>query len=117
MLALMFGTVVLAITYGAFWHNQPARRQNDERGDDDIQFGRLVNHSLELKPKGVVLLAGKGVLPAIQTEFFCPVLRCPRGLDPRRRTLLDRAAVESPTPADLFQSKANRDDLIAVRTT
>ena len=117
MLTLMFGTVVLTITYGAFWHNQPARRQNDERGDDDIQFGRLVNHSLELKRKGVVLLAGKGVQPAKQTEFVRPVLRGLRGLDLRRRTLVDCAAVESPTPADLFQSTANRDDLIAVRTT
>jgi hypothetical protein len=30
MLTLMLGTVMLALTYGASWHNQPARRQHDE---------------------------------------------------------------------------------------
>jgi hypothetical protein len=117
MLTLMLGTVVLAITYGAFWHNQRARRQNDERGDDDFRFGRLVNHALELERKGRVFLAGKGVIPAKQTEFFRPVLRALRGFNPSRRILVDRAAVESSIPADLFKSKANRDELVAVRTT
>jgi hypothetical protein len=27
MLTLMLGTVILALTYGAFWHNQPACRR------------------------------------------------------------------------------------------
>ena len=34
MLTLIVGTVILALTYGAFWHNQPAGGQERERGDN-----------------------------------------------------------------------------------
>ena len=39
MLCLMLGTFVLTLTYAVFWHNQPARRQSDERGGNDFWFG------------------------------------------------------------------------------
>ena len=47
MLTLMLSTLVLALTYGAFWCNQPARRQNDDTGDPGSRLGRLVNRVLE----------------------------------------------------------------------
>ena len=43
MLILIFGAVILDLTYGAFWHNQPARRQNAQRADPAFRLG-LVNH-------------------------------------------------------------------------
>jgi hypothetical protein len=128
MLALMLGTVALAVTYGAFWHNQPARRQNDERGDQAFRLGRPANRALEwlllmphisnpLERKKRVLLTEKGVIPAKQTEFFRPVLRALHRLNPRRRILVDGAAMELSIPADLFKSKANTNALAAGRTT
>ena len=29
MIPLLIGTVILILTYGAFWHNQPARQPED----------------------------------------------------------------------------------------
>jgi len=37
MLTLMFGTVILGLIYGAFWHNQPARGPAYEKGDHEFR--------------------------------------------------------------------------------
>jgi hypothetical protein len=116
MLSMMLGTVVLAITYGAFWHNQPARRQNDQRGDDDFRLGRPVNHSLELKRKGRVFPTGKRVKPR-QTKFFRPVLRALRGWNPWHQILVDHAGMRPSIPAYLFKPKENTNELAAEKTT
>jgi hypothetical protein len=34
ILPLMVGTVVLAVVYGLFWHNQPAQERNRPESDD-----------------------------------------------------------------------------------
>jgi hypothetical protein len=47
MLTLILGTLIIAMTYGAFWHNQPARPPNDQRRGHSFRLGRLVNHALE----------------------------------------------------------------------
>src|SRR3974377_298439 len=47
MITLMVGTVILALTCGAFWHQQPARRQNDDSGDRPFPPGHLVTCALE----------------------------------------------------------------------
>ena len=128
MLTLMLGTVILALTYGVFWHNQPARRQNDGRGDPGFRLGRLVNRALEwlllmphvsnpLEMEERAFLTGKGIVPAKQTEFFRSVLRALRGLDPRRRTLVDRAVVGPSIPVHLFNPKPNTNELAAGRIT
>lgn len=126
MLTLMLGTMILALTFGAFWQNQPARRQNDEREDQASPLGAVVNRALEwlllmphlsnpVEREEGVFLPGKAVVPARQTEFFRAVLRALRGLDPRRRTLVDRSAVEPSIPADLFKPEANTDALATGR--
>ena len=127
MLTLMLGTVILALTYGAFWQNQPARRQNDDRGDPGFRLGSLVNRALEwlvlmphlsnpVEKKECVSPTGKRVIPR-QTEFFRPVRRALRGWNPWRRILVDRAVVESSIPAHLFNPKPNTNELAAGRTT
>jgi len=130
MLTLMLGTVILALTYGAFWHNQPARRQNNERGDDEFLFGRLVTRALEwlllmphvsnpLEKSGHIIRTEKGVIPVRRSELFRPVLRALRGLKPRHRLLVDRTAVtvvELSIPGDSLE-KANTHALAAGRTT
>ena len=128
MLTPMLGTVILALTYGAFWHNQPARRQNDERGDQTFLLGRPANRALEwlllmphvsnpLERKKRVFLTEKGVIPAKQTEFFRPVLRALRGWNPWHRILVDQGAVPPSIPAGLIKSKVNTNELVVGRTT
>jgi hypothetical protein len=39
MFTIMVATVILALTYGAFWHNQPARAQDHEQGDNTERSG------------------------------------------------------------------------------
>jgi len=128
MITLMLGTVILALTYGAFWHNQPARPQNDESESDLSRLGRLVNRALEwlllmphasnpLERKEYVSPAEKAVIPARQTEFFRPVPRALRGLSPWLRILVDRTSVKPSISADSFKSKANTNALAAGRTT
>ena len=126
MLTLMLGTIILALTYGAFWHNQPARRQNDEKGGDDFRFGRPAKRALEwlllmphvsnpLEKSECLVAAGKGVIPS-QTGLFRPVVRALRGFKPWRRILMRRTGVEPSIPADLFGSKAGTNALAAGRT-
>lgn len=128
MITHIIATVILAVTFGAFWHNRPARSPNARRRYPGFRLVRVVNRVLgwpALMPrlstpagkKEAVFLKGKGVLPERQTGFFRQVLRAHRGLNPRRRILVDRATVESSIPATLFKSKANRDELVAARTT
>jgi len=45
MFTFIFGTLILALAYGAFWHNQPARGQdrqeskrNNRRKNERISF-------------------------------------------------------------------------------
>jgi hypothetical protein len=128
MLALILGTVILALAYGALWHNQPARRQNDERGDEDFRFGRLVNHALEwllLMPhvsnpaenKEPARISEKSAIPKRQTAFFRPVLHALRRWNHWRRLLIGRAAVTPPACADLFKSRVDTNALAGGRTT
>lgn len=130
MLTLMVGTVILALIYGAFWHNRPARPQNDESESDLSWLERMVNRALEwlvlmphvsnpLERKEYVSPAVKGVIPVRQSELFRPVLRALRGLNPWHRLLVDRnavGAVELSMPTDSFE-KANTHGLAAGRTT
>jgi hypothetical protein len=100
MLTLMLGSVVLALTYGAFWHNQPARRQHGEREDQAFRLGDptlRVSNPIEREER--IVLTGKDVVPTRETEFFRPVLQSLRGLNRRRRISVDRTAVESSIPA------------------
>lgn len=57
MFTLMLGTVVLALTYGAFWHNQPARTRESEKQDQALppagSMNRVVawlNNIADFKP-------------------------------------------------------------------
>ncbi len=47
MLTLIFGTLILALTYGAFWHSEPAGRQTQQSRRDDSRFGRLLSRALD----------------------------------------------------------------------
>jgi hypothetical protein len=122
MLALMLGTIILALTYGALWHNRPARRQNEDGGDDLFSLGRLVILALEwlaliphvsssLQTKESVSLAAKGAVPK-QTQVLRPVVR-PRRLSLWKRILSNRSAVEASMPGNLFKVKAHRQALHA----
>jgi len=112
MISLIVGTVILALTYGAFWHKQPGRGQNDDGGDHPFPFGHFVNRALEWlvlmrrlpsaaerKAPGV---SKKSARPEEQTEFLRPVLREVRGWNPERRIPVERAAAEPSVPAGLF---------------
>lgn len=127
MITYMIATVILAVTYGAFWHDQPARPPNDQSGDPGSRLGRLVNLALEwlvlmphvpnpLEKSEGVFLAGKGVIPR-QAEFFRLVPRALRGLNPWRRILVERDAMGHSIPADLFKPKVDTNALAAGRTT
>src|SRR5215469_5621322 len=39
MFTVILGTFVMALTYGAFWHNQPARRENSNPSDNQNASG------------------------------------------------------------------------------
>ena len=87
MLCLMLGTFVLTLTYAIFWHNQPARRQSDEKGGNDFRFGPVLTRVLAWLlviprlPSSVgqnecVLPNGQGVEPS-QTAFLRQVCAMP----------------------------------------
>jgi hypothetical protein len=110
MITLVVGTVILALTYGAFWHKQPARRQNDEGGDGPFPLGRSVNRALEwlvLMPrlsnaaerKAPILVSEQSAMPEGHTEFLRPMLRDVRGWNPARVT---RASAAPSVPTALF---------------
>ena len=120
--------LILALTYGAFWHNQPARPSNHQRRDLGFRLGRLVNRALEwlvLMPhlsnpaekKESVFLNGKGVIPERQTGFFRQVLRAFLVGNPRHRILVNHAGMRPSIPADLFKTEANTNELAAGKTT
>jgi hypothetical protein len=128
MITYMIATVILAVTYGALWQNQPARPPNDQSGDPGFRLGRLVNRALEwlvLMPhvpnpaekKEPVFLTGKGVIPEGRTRFFRPVLRARLVRNPWRRILVDRAGMRPSIPAYLFKPTANTNELAAGKTT
>ena len=122
----IIATVILAVTYGAFWHDQPARPPNDQRRDPGFRLGRLVNRALEwlvLMPhlsnpaekKESVFLNGKGhtgeANRVLSTSAPCspdvePVASNPRG--PCWNATLDTAY--------LFKPKANTNELAAGKT-
>ena len=128
MITYMIATVILAVTYGAIWHDQPARPPNDQSGDPGSRLGRLVNRALEWlvlmphlsKPaekKAPVFLTGKGVIPERQTGFFRQVRRALLVWNPWRRILVDLAGMRPSIPADLFKPKVNTNELAAGKTT
>jgi hypothetical protein len=127
VITFMIATVILAVTYGAFWHDQPARSPNDQSGDPGSRLGRLVNRALEwlvlmphlsnpVEKKVGVLLVGKGGMPC-QAEFLRPRLRALRGWKPWRRILVELAAIGHSMPAHLFKPKVNTNELAAGKTT
>ncbi len=87
MLPLILGTLILALTYGAFWHSEPARRQNQERERDDSRFGRLLTRvlawlllmphlSYSVEQQECAMPNGEGVEPG-QTPFLRQVCAMP----------------------------------------
>ncbi len=87
MLSLMLGTLVLALTYAVIWHNQPARRQSDDKGGSDFRFAPMLTRALawllvaphlsySVERKEGVLPNGKGVEPG-QTLFLRQVCAMP----------------------------------------
>jgi len=128
MMTHIIATLILALTYGAFWHNQAAKPRNNARRDPGFWLGRLVNRALEwlvLMPhlsnpaekKEPVFLTGNGVIPERQTGFFGQVLGAVLVWKPWRRILADRAGMRPSIPADLFKPKASTNELPAGRTT
>jgi hypothetical protein len=124
----IIATVILAVTFGAFWHNQPARSPNHQRRDPGFRLGPLVNRVLEwlfLMPhfsnpaekKKSVFLNGESVIPERQTGFFRQVLRALLVSIPWRRTLVDRAGMRPSRPAYLFKPRVNTNELAAGKTT
>jgi hypothetical protein len=127
MLTLVLGTLVIAMTYGACWHNQPARPPNNQRRDPGFRLRRFVNRALEslvLMPyvsnpaeeKEPAILSGKRVIPDTQTGFFRQVFRAPLVWNPWRRILVDRAGTRPSIPAHLFKPQANTNELAAEKT-
>jgi hypothetical protein len=127
MITYMIATVILAVTYGAFWHDQPARPPTDHRRDPGSRLGRFVNRALEwlvlmphfsnpVEKKEGVMLIGKCGMPC-QAEFLRPRLRALRGWKPWRRILVERAAIGHSIPADLFKPSVNTNELAAGKTT
>ena len=128
MLTLILGTCMLALTYGAFWHSQPARRRNNQTRGDDFQFGLPVNRALEwllliphvsnpaenMEP---ILVTEERPIPKRQAVRFRAVLRAFLGRKPWHGLLITRAAVASPLHADLFKSKVDTNALAAGRAT
>lgn len=126
MLTLILGTLIIAMTYGAFWHNQPARLLNDRKGDPGFR-GRLVNRALEWlvlmprvsnpaeKNKPGVLIR-RVVLHDTQTGFFLRAVHCLLAWNHWRRILLDRAATQSSVPTHLFKPQEITNALAAEKT-
>ncbi len=109
VLTLTVATLIITVTCRAFWHNQPARPPNDQRGDLDFGLRRLVNGALEwlvfmphlsnpAEKKEPAFLTGKVVILDRQTTFFRRVLRalCWKFW---RRILVNRAVTQSSVPA------------------
>jgi hypothetical protein len=112
MITLIVGTVILALTYGVFWHQQPARRQNDDDEDHPFPLGHFVNRALEwlvlmrrlpssAASQARVLVSQQSAIPEGQTEILRPVLGNVRGWNPERIPV-ERAAAEPSVPAGLF---------------
>ena len=128
MITLTLGTVILALTYGAFWHNQPARRQKDDRGNRGFRPSSLVTRVLEwlvvmphvsdrAEKTEPFFLTRKCVIPDRQTRFFRQVLRAFLGWNLWPRILGEHAEMRPSIPADLFKTKANTNELPAGKTT
>ena len=111
MLTLMLGTVILALTYGALWHNQPARRRNDKDGEPPSPLGTLLNRSLEWllqichlshpgKKQKPVVISERSPVSKRQAMRFLPMVGAFLMLNPLRRLLVGRAAVRPPLRAD-----------------
>ncbi len=130
MITHLIAIAILALTYGALWHKQPARPRDDEPCDEDGSrpplLARLANRALEwlvLMPhvsnpaeqKEPVLIMEQSAMPERHTEFFRPVLAAVRSWKPWRRIVLGRAAVVAPTRASRFESKADPNELAAGR--
>jgi len=127
MLTLILGTLIIAMTYGAFWHNQPARPPNNQRRDPGFRLERFLNRALEwlvLMPhvsnpaeeNKPAVLTERVVIPDGQTGFF---LRAVRGLlewNPRRRILLDRVGTRSCVPTHLFKPQEITNALATEKT-
>ncbi len=103
MLPLILGTLILALTYGAFWHSEPARRQNQERERDDSRFGRLLTRvlawlllmphlSYSVEQKECALPNGQGVEPS-QTAFLRQVCAMPGEGTRKRSAYLEKSEV------------------------
>ena len=46
MLTFMLGTIILALTFGALWHSQPARQQEVTTGEAEFGPTSLLNRAL-----------------------------------------------------------------------
>ena len=127
MLTLILGTLIIAVTNSAFWHNQPAKPRNNQRRDPGLSVGLLVNCALEwlvLMPhvsnpaeeKEPVILSGKRVIPDRQTGLFRQVLRDVLASNAWRRILLGRAGTRPSIPTHLFKPQAKTHELAAEKT-
>ena len=127
MLTLILGTLIIAMTYGAFWHNQPARALNDRRGGPGLRLGRLFNRALEwlvLMPRASnpaeknkpAVLTGRVVIPDTQTGFFPRAVRGLLARNPWRRILLDRVETRSSVPTHLFKPQEITNALATEKT-
>src|SRR5512138_2984839 len=105
MIALMLGTLILALTYGAFWHGEPARRQSQQREHDDSRVGRLLSRALEwllLMPHRSYPVARKEwpktAIPG-ETSFLRQVCALPAGRNRLEFAKSKTSNVGSPAPA------------------
>ncbi len=46
MIPLTIGTIILALTYGVFWHEKPAKARNDHKQTEEFRLGRRLNSIL-----------------------------------------------------------------------
>ena len=104
----MLGTLILVLAYAVIWHNQPARRQSDDKEGNDFRFAPMLTRALawllvaphlsySVERKERVLPNGKGVEPD-QTPFLRQLCAMP-GKETRNGAAYAKKSDVVPRPA------------------
>jgi len=92
MLTLMLGTMILVLTFGVFWHDQPARRRPDDQKHLPLPFVPRVRNSIAIRHSQ--LPGGKARVLMMPSRFLRPALAAVWARRLWRRILAHRAGAE-----------------------
>ena len=119
----IIATAILALTFGALWHNQPARRYKHDRELRNAGFAQLtigawkwLQHlSVAIQRKRRVVPTGTPFKPKMQPELL-PRARALLAWDPWHQIVANRTAAGLAKPSELLPSKSTTPNLATGHT-